>query len=508
MSLRRIALRFRPERLDYGTRQILGGVRRFANRAEWHCILDPTAGDDEAPPYHGIVSHDRPRAAEQLRQGGPPVVVVDALHKPPRGLRAVSPRRFAAGTLVCRHLLSREYPRLSYVGYSYHGACALYEEGFVRALRRRGHGARILVIKPRSRHKRTPPSVARLTEVLGEWLGRLEPPAGVFAGVPLLGHVLATAAAERGLRIPEDVGIVVAGDDPFYCEGADCPLTAIDLRLEEVGLRAAMLLERLMDGGKPPIGNLTVKPRLVPRRSTDRRLLDDAAVADALAYIARHCHRALAVPEVAEAVGLGRQQLLRRIRRVRERTVEQEIVLARLDRARDLLAAGRCRVEGVARACGFANAGSFSKAWRRYHGAPPSAARVVRPDAPKVPDPFEEAKRLLATRDYDLGMVAMLTGYRSVRHLRKEFWLREHIGPGEWRKLNRRLPEPKSRRFTMTFVGPTGEVEEERAYDIAAGPPHRPSVGGMSPSRETTCGGRGPHSLCSGNVGGMGADRG
>ena len=484
MSRRRIALRFRAEGLDYASREILAGVKRYADAAGWRWFLDPAAGDEGSLPCEGIVSPDGRRHWKGHDLQALPVVLVSAQNRGGAGPPAVCPSHHRVGTLALAHLRERDYRSFAHAGYRYHWASAAQEKGFVRSLRRRGRGADIAVFLRGRRRWSPQQAVARRRKVLAGWLDGLRLPVGLFASDPLMGHMVATAALEKGLRIPDDLGIVVAGNDPFFCESAECPLTSIDLRLDEVGFRAARLLERLMDGDVPPTRNVTVEPRLVARRSTDRRFLDDPAVAEALAYIAGNCHRALTVPEIAEAAGMGRQQLLRRIKRVRERTVEQEIVLARLARGRDLLAEGSYSVEGVARACGFACAGSFSRAWRRYHGEPPSAARVRRPEAPLVPDPFEEAKRRLATSNDDLGMVAMLTGYRSAYRLRTDFWLREHIGPGEWRKRNRQLPEPQSRRFTITFIGPTGEIEDQEVYDIPAGPP-------AGVSRRGSRGGRG-----------------
>ena len=471
MSRRRIALRFRPEGLGYASREILAGVRRYADEAGWRTFLDPAAGDEGALPCDGIVSPDGRRHWKGHDLEALPVVLVSAQCWNGGGPPAVCPSHHRVGTLASEHLREQNYRSFAHAGYRSHMPSSEQEKGFIRSLRRRGQGLDSIVFLKGCHRWAKRGSIARRHKVLSEWLDGLRPPVGLFAGDPLMGHMVATAALEKGLRIPDDLGIVVAGNDPFFCESAECPLTSIDLRLDEVGFRAARLLERLMDGDVPPTRNVTVEPRLVARRSTDRRFLDDPAVAEALAYIAGNCHRALTVPEVAEAAGIGRNQLMRRIKRVRERTVEQEIVLARLARGRDLLAEGSYSVEGVARACGFACAGSFSRAWRRYHGEPPSAARVRRPEAPLVPDPFEEAKRRLATSNDDLGMVAMLTGYRSAYRLRTDFWLREHIGPREWRRRNRQLPEPQSRRFTITFIGPTGEIEDQEVYDIPAGPP-------------------------------------
>ena len=477
MATRHIALRFRADRVDFAARQILGGIQRHADRAGWRCTLDHSAGDAEPVPYDGILAPANQPLGIRLRRLGVPNVHIGVQGGKCNPAPRVVEHRHAAGRLAARHLLEGDYARFLYLGYAHHGPTAWQEREFRRSVNVRGHGVDSVLLYRGSIDRLT--ARPRMRQILADWFARYEPPMGLLAVNPPFARLAAEVALDSGLRIPDDIGIVSAGDDPLYCEGADWLLTAIDFRFEAVGQRAARLLDRLLGGGPPPIHTVYVEPRLIARRSTDRRLLDDARVADALAYIAAHCQRRLPVAEVAQAVGLERRHLLRRVRRVRQRSLQQEIVLARLARARDLLADGCLPIAVIARACGFANAGSFSRAWRRYHGTPPTAARAHRPDAPVVPDPFETAKHLLATTDRTIPDVAWVTGYRSDYRLRNAFWLREHMSPREWRKRNRQpRPQLPPRTFTITFIGPTGEIDEQRTHEIPAGRPARASRGG------------------------------
>ena len=470
MSCRSIGLRFRTDRIDLAARQILRGIQRHAAEARWLCTLDHTAGDAEPVRYDGIIAPANQPLGFRLRRLGVPSVHVGMQGGKCNPAPRVADHRHAAGRLAARHLLDHEYHRFLYLGYGRHGPTAWQEREYRRSVNVRGHGVDSVLLYRGGLDRLT--ARPRIRELLADWFGGLEPPFALLAVNPAFARLAAEVALAQGLRIPDDMGIVSAGDDPLYCEGHDCPVTAIDFRYEALGLRAARLLDHLIDGGPPPIRTVYVQPRLVPRRSTDRRFLDDAAVADALAFIARECHRPLRADEVAGAVGLGRRQLLRRVRRARKRTVRQEIVLARLGRARDMLGEDSWPVDVVARACGFANAGSFAKAWRRYHGEPPTAARAQRPDPPQVPDPLETAKRLLATTDRTIPDVAWVAGYRSDYCLRNALGLREHMSPREWRKLNRQPPPPLPPcKFTITFIGPDGEIEEQRTTDIPASPP-------------------------------------
>ena len=453
-------------------RRIVEGIQRYAEQAgHWRCVLDPFAGSRDGTDYDGVIAPGSRAQWDRLQREGVPAVFV--------GSRAISMRmprvaegRYKAGTLAARHLLEREYTHFGYIGFGSKGASNYLETTFGRALHVRGGACDSVLISQKA--TRRPGGWSRQRQIFSDWLGRRRLPVGVLCVNDSLAHILADAALAKGLRIPDDVGIVGAGNDPLYCNWAPCPLTSIDFDYEAVGRRAARLLDRLIDGDLPPSRNIYVTPRLVPRASTDRRVGHDPLVADALAWIGAHCHEPIRVAGVAQAVGVGERHLRRRVQRVRDRTVRQEIVLARLARARDILADTALPQAEVARACGFASERAFARAFRRYHGTAPGACRDARPGAPQVPDPLEVAKHRLATRSESMACVAFFSGFRSVYRMRQAFWLHEHMGPREWRTLHRKPPPPvPPRTFTITFIGPDGEIEEQRTHEIAAGPPRR-----------------------------------
>jgi len=472
MSSLRIGLRFPRRAMEDHLRQILHGIQRYAEQAgQWHCVLDPFAGSGDDTDYDGVIAPGSRLLCERLQGAGVPAVFVGS-HAIFTPMPRVAENRRTAGTLVARHLVERDYVHCGYLGFARKRASSRLEYAYRNALNARGRGCDCLLISQKAAAKAA--RWSRHREIFSRWLDKLPLPAGVLCVNDSLAHVLADAALAKGLHIPDDVGIVGAGNDPLYCGWPPCPLTSIDFDYEAVGRRAARLLDHLIDGGAPPMRNIYIPPRLVPRASTDRRFRHDPLVADALAWIGAHCHEPIRVADVARAVGLGERHLRRRLRRVRDRTVRQEIVLARLARARDILDATALTQAEVARACGFTSERAFARAFRRYHGTAPGACRDARPDAPKVPDPLEVAKHRLATRNESMSCVAYFSGFRTVHRLRQAFWLHEHMSPREWRKLHRQPPPPfPPRTFTITFIGPDGEIEEERTHEIPAGRPAR-----------------------------------
>ncbi|WP_374209731.1 helix-turn-helix domain-containing protein [Glycomyces sp. TRM65418] len=112
------------------------------------------------------------------------------------------------------------------------------------------------------------------------------------------------------------------------------------------------------------------------------------AVSAALAHIEANLPRALAVPEVAAAVGLSHNHLTRLFRAATGTTVVAHIRRRRLERARHLLRESTLSIPAIAAAVGLPDLQAFNKACRRELGASPRAVRAARhrnPDRQGVP---------------------------------------------------------------------------------------------------------------------------
>ena len=110
------------------------------------------------------------------------------------------------------------------------------------------------------------------------------------------------------------------------------------------------------------------------RHSTEqrRRTLFD----DALAAIARDFgDENLSLARVAHSIATSRRQL-QRVFAEQGTSFRHELQRVRMSHAAELLSAGTLPVASVARAVGYRQAAQFSKAFRRHHGHPPSAART------------------------------------------------------------------------------------------------------------------------------------
>ena len=105
-------------------------------------------------------------------------------------------------------------------------------------------------------------------------------------------------------------------------------------------------------------------------REARRALFDDAA-----AIIDADYGRELEVDEVARQIATSRRQLQRVFAEIAGTTFSDYLRRVRLERAAEMLCESRRPLPEIAAAVGFRSPTSFSVAFRRHHGVPPSALR-------------------------------------------------------------------------------------------------------------------------------------
>lgn len=105
------------------------------------------------------------------------------------------------------------------------------------------------------------------------------------------------------------------------------------------------------------------------QRSTDARFLTALEQ-----FFQVHANRRVPVTGMARALGLGPTTLTSHCRRLLGRSPAAAQLAWRLERANEMLRAGKPPVEAVAAHYGFANAFHFSRSFRKHFGYPPSRA--------------------------------------------------------------------------------------------------------------------------------------
>jgi LacI family transcriptional regulator len=225
-------------------------------------------------------------------------------------------------------------------------------------------------------HLNNPKAWASGRQKLIKWLRDLPKPIGIFACYDLLGQEIVNVCHEAGLRVPEDVAVIGVDDDPVRCSLSDPGLSSVAPDTRRVGYMAAELLSQMMAGKPVDAGLRNVAPLgVVARGSTDALAVADPDIAAALKYIRSHACEPFGVKNLLDVVPLSRRALEARFIKVLGRTPHEQILLCRVERAKQLLHDTDLPIKSIAHMVGTGTPEYLSVLFRRLVGSSPSEYR-------------------------------------------------------------------------------------------------------------------------------------
>ncbi|MBT3199475.1 MAG: substrate-binding domain-containing protein [Phycisphaerales bacterium] len=382
---RRVAVAIELEWLFNRHMKVFAGCQEYSDSVGWDCKINAFAdrtlvSHRGACPYDGVIGRVTERLHDAARSAGVPVVNV-MMNSSAQGLPGVFPDFKAAGAMAARHLLGRGFRHFGFMGCKLDVTSRLNLKGFRSTLKDSGFSCTT------HRYHISQPYKARTWDTfvgnLAAWVDTWTPPIGIYVTHDLDCRYLIDVFRSKGLNVPRDVAVIGSGNEAGVCASPPPALTSIDLSYTQVGYQAASLLDRLMDGEKPPAQPLLIAPReLIPRQSTDSYAVDDPLVARALRFIAEHGHHPIGVDDVVKIVPTTLRSLQRRFHKTLKRTIGEEILRLRLERAKRRLVETDEPLKNVWQASGFNNRTHFYRAFVRLEGISPKAYRQHRRQEP------------------------------------------------------------------------------------------------------------------------------
>ncbi len=400
----RIGVAINAQHMHAEDQELYHGVRAYSNEhPEFRCVLAPFAAEDlkaapaSRPPYDGVLAQATPQLVEVAAKAGVPVVDVWRDSPVVVPIHCVFPDFGKAGRIVAQHLASRGFESFGYVVNASAQAQAEMCDASLITPKSRSPELDTNGFKPyldsvglKCTRFIAPRIVDQNAKVwrrwvisIRTWLQKQAKPLGLFVPNDWLCRYIADACAELGYKVPHDVGLVCADNEPNLCMLANPSLTAIDLGYRRVGYEAAAMLQRLLQTGKRSSKSdreiLLVEPNaLHPRRSTDAANVRDPMVAAAMRFILEHAHEGIGVSDVAKHVVTTRRTLERRFRSVLDRTVMKEISRCRLERLKRQLAESDLPIKCLVENSGFESVRMLRETFLREEGISPSAYRAKR----------------------------------------------------------------------------------------------------------------------------------
>lgn len=155
-----------------------------------------------------------------------------------------------------------------------------------------------------------------------------------------------------------------------------CHLPSIYTPGEQVGYEAMALVDRLLDGQKPPRGPILVPAtKLIVRQSTALTGDTWCNIDWALRLIRQRACERVRVGQVAKSLDVSRRRLEQEFVRAIGHTPGEEIRRVRIARAKELLCTTDHRIAEIAGMVGFERPANFSEFFRKHTGTSPRAYR-------------------------------------------------------------------------------------------------------------------------------------
>lgn len=303
--------------------------------------------------------------------------VID-IGQPPKLWAVVTCDHKAIGRMAADHLME--------CGFRNFGFCPSHLAHSKRSGRQKAFYSRLAEASFRC-HTCCPPKTQQWEQLrsrMVDWVVDLPKPVGIMAQNDSLGLQVLEACRVAGLAVPQQVGVLGAGNSRILCQSGNPPLSSVDENAARQGYLAAQVLDELMSGKpRPPRPIIVPAAGVVTRESTGAILMEDAEMAKAIRLIRERACDPLNVEDLLKEVGLSRRSLERRFRRFLGRSPHAEIRRIQLERAKRLLIDTTMSVQQVARSCGLTTGWEISVIFRKHTGLTPTEFRTrhARPSA-------------------------------------------------------------------------------------------------------------------------------
>jgi LacI family transcriptional regulator len=369
----------------YG-RGLLRGIVRYSRlHGPWSFYVTPGDFEQVLPKMQdwgctGIIARiATPKVAKAILDSGLPTIALDLAEEelqsgnPLSKFSEIASDSYRAAQMAAEHLLDRKFSHYAFVGTVGRVWSERRQKSFCERIAAAGYQPHVYSIPKRKRDR----AWDQEQSILAGWLKELPTPLGLMACNDDCGRGVLEACRTANIHVPEQIAVVGVDNDNLLCELSDPPLSSVALDTERGGYQAAELLEKMMQGRIRKPQRLIVMPlHVVTRRSSDIIALDDVEVAAALKFIHEHATKPICIEDVVEYVQLSRRALEIRFQKAMSRTIHDELLRVRIERAKRLLLESDMTMPKVAMGVGFNAASYFVQVFSREVGITPARYRT------------------------------------------------------------------------------------------------------------------------------------
>ncbi len=381
-------------------RWMLSGILRYVHQhGPWELhIIEDRQGEQKLTQVQawggtGIIGYVHNKAhADAVLAAGVPAVIVDPLKAylvpshPLSRLSRVSCDSREVGHVAADYFLERHYTNFAFVG-EINGIHWSRDRAEAFSERAAEHGCNCHVYPALTAREKNDFGVEQ--NRLCAWLKALPKPVAIMAAWDVRGRQVLDACMKAGVSVPQEAAVLSVDNDEILCETTNPPMSSIQMGAEEACYQAAQVLDGLMRGKGPRRKHVIAygATQIVTRRSTEAIRIADPLVVKALEFIWLNVGAPMTVADVARHLNVSRRLLEMHARKTLGRTIHDEILRVRLDRAQSLLRDTRMTINEIADACGFAGPSHFGRRFQDAFHITPSAFRTTnrQKDTPAQP---------------------------------------------------------------------------------------------------------------------------
>lgn len=217
--------------------------------------------------------------------------------------------------------------------------------------------------------------------LLKKWLESMPKPVAIFCCNDLRAIQVLKTCSAAGIAVPQDVAVLGVDNDTVLCTFTSPPLSSIETDPAALGRQAAQLLAELLDTPRRQRAPATLlhAPRcVIERTSTATYSFRTPWLSDAFIFIRQRLGDGITAADVVRHLGYSHVYVNRLFKAEVGRSLQQEIIRQRLERACRLLRTTTRTAATIAAECGYPSAQYFSHIFAAAFRTTPAAWRQLK----------------------------------------------------------------------------------------------------------------------------------
>ena len=348
--------------------ETIRGIHMYGLEHSIECSSEPwlevSQNFDEYPMnFDGIVARTTPALAKYCQENSIPLVNVWE-NSPVADIPTVTRNLSSFAKKMVAYFVNRGFHKISFLVRENDGVAFKMSQYFLEELKSKN-----LDIQDSSVFKvifpETPDDWVEFNQTLSSWVNSISFPTALCTSDYLMARYFIEWCKKHDILIPDDIAVLSASDNELICETLEPTLSHIKNNFTDHGYQAAKCLHQIMLG-KNPEPCAILPGNLIEKKSTHVEPVEDRVIAKALRFIRDNTSSQIQVIDVADAVGLERRSLERRFRKHLDRSINNEILRAKIEAAKKLLIHSDKTLTEVAKLTGISTGQRLSQLFRKH----------------------------------------------------------------------------------------------------------------------------------------------